>query len=460
MVVRGARCKPSACAAYTLYGDNSNSLPAFTVADFSLQKRQAFDKVATATNAGSIDGFAQLVKQNGTTSTLIQAGTNVYEWDLSTAFTLRGTVAAGTKMRGFREHNFTSSEIVLITDLAQNEVMKTWDGTTFASMTHGLGGSFYAKYCRVYRERAFLGNVKSGTATPHILLGSKIGDWTNLSTGNRPSAALGLDSAFFLPISDLRPINGLEQAFGQFIISTSLGRLHRLKGTNAFDFELEEFYAGSGVSGAEALTAIGNDVILGLPGRIDTLSGTINYGDVETDDATLLIKPLIENVDAWTIVYDKLTQRVFCFPDGKSAVYVLYKSLLGGQLSPWSKWTTGHALNFQPTTVWPMFDGNGLDAVYMGDSSGNIYKLNGTGSNDGGTTDFTVSRTSGLMRIPEGNVFDIEGWINYRRATATTVTLTFQFAGTTVFDQPITIALPANTGAAYYSGGVYYSAGS
>ena len=435
-------------------GENFDLDPLF----LSLQARKPFDKVATATNAGSIDGFAQLVDQSGTTSTLIQAGTDVYEWNLASTFTSRGTVAAGTKLRGWRDHNFTSSQIVIITDINKNEVVKTWDGATFSTLAHNLGGSFYAKYCRVYRERAFYANVTSGTSTPHLMLGSKIGDYTNLTVTNRPTSSIGFDAAFYLPIPDLRPINGLAQAFGEFILSTAKGRLHRLKGVNSFNFDLEEFHSGSGASGDEGVMEIGNDVLLGLPGRIETLSGIVSYGDVEVDDASLLIWPNVKTVEKWRIVYDQLSQRVYCFPDSKSLVWVLHKSLIGGAVSPWSKWTTGHAVDFQPTTVWSMLDSAGLPAVYMGDGSGNIYKFDGTGTKDGGTGGVTISRTSRLFTLPPANVFDVEGWINYRKRVAATVTLTFLFSGTTIFDEPVTIYLPATTsGAAYYGGGYFYS---
>ena len=46
-----------------------------------LRPRRPFDLIATATNAGSINGYAQLIKQDGSLSTLIQAGDTVYEWD-------------------------------------------------------------------------------------------------------------------------------------------------------------------------------------------------------------------------------------------------------------------------------------------------------------------------------------------------------------------------------------------
>ena len=72
-------------------------------------------------------------------------------------------------------------------------------------------------------------------------------------------------------------------------------------------------------------------------------------------------------------------------------------------------------------------------------------------------TNITTTRTSGLIRAPEDNIFDIRGWINYRELFDVTVTLDFLFGGITVPDQSITINLP-NDGLGVYSGDVYYSA--
>lgn len=437
----------------------------------SLQKRKAFDLSATAPNAGEIRGYAQLVKQDGTVSTLIQAGNTVYSWDHQSTFTSVGTVSASAKLRGPREHNFTLDQYVIITDLNRQEVVKKWDGTTFSSLAHNLTGNFYARYCRVHRERAFYGNVKSqSTELPHVIVGSKREDAEVLSVSDRPASTISLDDPFYLLTPDLRPINGLEEAFGSFLISTKRGRLYHLIGSSAFDFEIKEFYAGSSVSGDEAMVNIGNDIALGLPARIESLSGTVNFGDVESDDLTLPISPSIEDTTSWTLVYDRKLRKLYCFADNQAACWVLFKPLLDSQKewSPWAKWTTGHSSDFQPTCVMALIDPtSGQDLVYFGDSMGRIFQFNGTGAQDGGTDNVTVSRTTGLIRgLPEGVLFDVDGWITYRKNVAATVTLTFQFAGKGLFDKSLVITLPASdnlavyngTGnaAAYYGGSNYY----
>lgn len=437
----------------------------------SFQKRPNFDLVATAPNMGEIRGFAQLVKADGTVSTLIQAAGNVYSWDHQNTFTLVGTVSAGAKLRGPREHNFTLDEYVIITDLTGTEVVKKWDGTTFANLAHNLLGTFKAKYCRIHQERAFYGNIINGASNlPHLLVGSEREDAESISVTDRPASTLNPSDPFFLTSPDLRPINGLEEGFGIFLISTKRGRLYKLKGASAFDFAIDPLYDGSSVSGDEAIVNVGNDIALGLPARIESLSGTLNFGDVEADDLSLPISNIFERTVSWTLSYDRKRKLLYCFPDNQAAVYVFFKKLVdqSAQISPWAKWTTGHAVNFQPTSVMSLINPSTQeDLVYFGDASGNIFQMYGEGSMDGGTTNISASRTTGLIRgLPEGNVMDVEGWILYRRQFETTVTLTFEFAGEGLFDKSLTINLPegddiavyngTGTSAAYYNDDAYY----
>ena len=436
----------------------------------SLRGRKPFDLVATAPNGSEIRGGGQVEKQDGTISSFIQAGAVVYSWDHDSTFATIGVVSSSAKLRAPREQTFTLDEYAIVTDLAQQEVVKKWDGTTFSDLAHNLGGNFYAKYCKVYRERAIFGAVKDGTTDlPHVIVGSERGDAEVLSVSDRPASTLVLTDPWFLITPDLKPINGLEAAFGTMVVSTKLGRLYQLTGSNAFDFDIVDFYSGSNVAGAEAIANIGNDIALGLPARIESLAGTINFGDVETDDLSLAVAPDLDAVVEWTLAYNKRTRKLFCFPDSQAACWVLYKPVLDeGKFSPWSKWTTGHSMNFQPSTVMTLLHpSTKKEITYLGDTSGNIYALDGEGSLDGGTTAVTISRTTGLIRgFPEGVLFDVEGWILYRRNVAATITMTFLFAGEGAFDKSITVRLPANdntivyngsgSSAAYYGGDYYY----
>lgn len=430
----------------------------------ALNRRNPFDLIATAPNGGAINGLAQLVDCDCNVDTIIQAGGTIYAWNGDQTFTEVGQVSAGAKLRGPREQNFTLDNYVIVTDLAGAETVKRWDGTTFTDLNHDLGGDLFAKYCRVYNERAWLGNIKTSVSpgsavvnTPHIILASERGNGEVYSTGERPSSAIGLDSAFFLPTPDLRAVNGLEAAFGEFLISSLRGRLYHLTGSSAFDYEIIEFHVGSAVSGDEAIKNVGNDVVMGLPGRIESLSGTINFGDVESDDLSRWIKPLVSKVTEWTIEYDRRLQKVFCFPEGVSAVYVFYKGLADQELSPWSKWTTTHPMSFNPTAVMQMVDPITLeDRVFFGDSSGQIFRMDGSGDSDGGTNDITITRRSKLFDLPRGDTHTFKGWVNYRKLFDTIVTIRILGGGTAVYEQTITRVLPENTDIGVYNGPHYY----
>jgi hypothetical protein len=438
-----------------------------------LSRRAAFDLISTAPNAGEIRGGAQLVKRDGTITTLIQAGTNVYSWDTASSFTLVGTVSGSSRIRGNRNQNWLLDQTVIITDLEKQTQVKQWDGTTFGNFVHNLGNTLYAKYCRVVGERVFFGNVTVGTTdTPHVILGSALSDEATLTNANRPSSSLSAGDAFFIPTPDLRPINGFEQAFGQFIISTQRGSLFRMDGADARDFTIENFYSAS-IAGDEAILNIGNDVLLGLEAHIDSLSGTLDFGDVETNDISAWISPLLRNTREWTMVYDRRLQRIFCFPDDQAACWVLHKSLISRNshgiqtpdsvqepLSPWVKWTTSHSMAFQPTYTASILSSTGDNMVIGGDTSGNLYRLDGFGGQDGGTTDVTMKRRSGVFRVPDSQIFDVEGWILYTSAWEQRVTIRFLWAGHGSPDREFNITLPVNSGIGVWGGDFYWGSNS
>lgn len=429
----------------------------------AMTKRSAIDLVATAPNVGEIRGWAQNIRQDGTITTLIQAGGNVYAWDHASTFTLVGTTPSNAKLRGHREQIFTLDNYVIITDLNLQDVVRTWDGFTLQTLAHNLTGTFHARYCRVSNERAIYGNIKNSSFEgPHLIIGSERGDAANLTVNDRPGAVNVLTDPFFIPSPNLKPINGLEEAFGVFIISTKRGRLYEMTGSSAFDFDLVPLYDGSAVSGDEAIVNIGNDIALGLPGRIESLRGTEEFGDIEADDLSLQISNAFRNTSSWALAYDRNRRQLYCFPDNLSAVFVYNKRLVdrglrsqsGAPISPWSKWTTGLSFGMQPSCVMPLIHPTTFEElVYVGDNVGRIYQLYGSGASDGGTDEFSAFRTSKVFRgFFEGTVFDVEGYILYRRQFATTVTLTFQFQGEGLFDHDVVIHLPAGDNIAVYNG--------
>ena len=439
--------------------------------------RKPFQLMGTATNGADIKGFAQLVKKDGSISTLVQAGTAVYEWDGATTFTSRGTVNAGSQLRGPLSANWTLDDKVLITDLAKLEVVKEWNGTALSDVTTNLGADFYAKYCFVENERAWFGNVKAGTDTPHLIAVSKLEDYDNLSVANRPSSALGADDPFYLLSPDLRPVNGMLEAFGAVMFSSIRGSVFKFTGSSAKNYAITAFYNGSAATGDEGVVHVGNDVYFGRAGAIETLSGIQTIGEATVDDLTRFIANDVETVTEWRLVWDRDTAKLYCFPQDNDEIWVFQKPIyddvaknaalnnLGKFVSPWSRYVTTHSAGFQPTTVWNMLDpATSKMAVYFGDTSGNIYKMEGGSYNgDGGTTDILSTRTSKAFQSPPGQLFDVNGWILYRKPSEEVkVTLVFEYGGVSVFDQSIELTLPApstTTFSAYGSGTSYYGSG-
>lgn len=430
-----------------------------------LRPRLPFDLIGQMPNAAEIRGGGSLLKSDGTVSTLIQAGANVYEWDGLTTFTKVGTVVSTAKLRGhWRSHNWTLDDKVLFTDLALVDVIKEWDGTTFQSTVFTDSGTvpfgtFYAKTLSVSNERAMFAHVRDpGVTTPHMIVGSMRGDYTKITVANRPSSSLSEADPFFLLSPDLKPINGLVEAFGATIISTEKGQLFNLTGESAKDFSFDDFFPGSAASGEEAVAYIGNDIIYGRQGRIESVRDTQNFGDSESDDLTRGVSDQVLSYTGWRIVFNSRLNRVYLFPDDISECWVFNTSMLGGQVSKWMRWTTTHSLAFRPSFVMAMLDpADGLEYVFMGDDTGRFYRMEGTGAGDGGQNDITVDWLTKLFSAPlDTELYELEGYIKYRKSTASTVQLTFEYAGKTAFDQPVTIEIPALSGIPYWGDDIYF----
>lgn len=435
------------------------------------QRRDPFDLIGTVPNAAEIRGFATLTKTDGTVSMLVQAGAEVYEWDGATTFTDVGTVTATARLRGPIEANWALDDKVLITDLELDEEVHEWDGTTFQQVAFLQSdgstafGTFRAKYCIVDNERAFFGNFHDGANDfPHLLVASQRGDYTIVSASDRPSSGLGEDAPWFLPTPQLKPINGLAQVFNILAISQENGAFEKLTGSNSQDFALDRFFRGSGAVGDEAVVATSNDAIYGARGRIESLSAVEKFGDVEVDDLTFPIEPEVGSFTDWTLVYNPRVKRVYCFPDiaNQSEVWVLHTEFIGSGLSPWSKWTTLHSLDFSPTAVMVCRDpSDGLEYTFMGDASGNLYRLEGSDADgDGGTAEIIAFRKSGLISANlDAKVFHINGWLQHRKRLSNNAIMAFTFAGENVFEVQKTIALSqlSTLNITVYGGDVFYS---
>lgn len=437
-----------------------------------LRARGPFDLVATAPNSAAIRGGGSFLLSDGTAAAFFQAGDTVYAFDGADfqASPVLDTVSTSARLRAhWRSHAWTLGDKCIITDLALVEVVKEWDGSsvivdpTFLSGASANFGTFHAKYCDVSNERAVFAHVKDASATTrHMIVGSERGSFERISVSDRPSSDLGADDPFFLLAPDLRPINGLVQAFGTTVFSTEQGQLFNLTGVDAQDFAIEDFYAGSAAAGQEALAYIGNDVIYGRKGRIESLRDTDRFGDSEADDITRQIADTVKEYVGWTIVYNSRLNRVYCFPTSQSEVWVFDTVMLGGDVSPWMRWVTSHSLAFQPTFVQSMLDpADGLEYVFMGDSSGNIYRLEGTGTGgDGGTNNISTEFVTKLFSAPlTAEAFDFEGWIKYRKDVEATIELIFEYAGENIFNETIEVTFPAITERSFYANGLYYNDG-
>lgn len=440
-----------------------------------LRNRKPFDLIATVTDpsgggSGSILGGGSLLKADGTVSTLIQRGTVAYEWTGGTTFEEVATgLNASTKLRGhWRSHNWTLADKVLLTDLGLVETVKEWNGTVFQAVTFtdetgsGLFGNFYAKYLSIENERAVFSNTRDVGTTPHLIVGSKRGDYTNITVANRPSSSLSEEDPFFLLAPDLRPINGHVEAFGSTLISSEKGRMFNLSGSSAKDFSFEDFYAGSAAAGDESLAYIGNDVVYGRLGRIESVTDTERFGDSESDDLTVPIADQVEDYSGWTIVYNSRLNRVYAFPTGQSEVWVFETAMLRKERSPWMRWTTQHALAFQPSFVASMLDpDDGLEYVFMGDTSGNLYRLEGTGSSgDGGSANIRMEWLTRLYSAPlDAKEYVVEGYVKYRKGGAANVQLQFEYSGESVYNETISIDIPQTSATTWYGNSQYYSDG-
>lgn len=385
-----------------------------------LRPRPPFDLLGTAPNAGSIRGGGSFRKADGTVKAFFQAGNTVYDWDGDsfTASPVLDTVNANAKLRGhWRSHSWDLDALLIVTDLALLEPVMEWNGGTGASdwidvafrssPSTAFGSAVHAKYASVSDERLFLYNIKNGsTNLPHMIVGSQRSDYEEISVSNRPASSLGEADPFFLLTPDLRSINGAVEALGARVVSTNHGRAFNIEGASAKDFAIKEFYPGSAASGDESLAYIGNDIIYGRQGRIESVRDTDRFGDTEADDLTKAVLDQVKGFTSWTTVYNSRLNRVYLFPGNGSEVWVFDTVTRDGEQSPWMRWRTSHPLAFQPTFVMSMLDPlDGLEYVFMGDASGNVYRLEGTGSFGDGAS----AATAQIPRASGSNIGDLTG---------------------------------------------------
>ena len=422
--------------------------------DRNLRNRKPIDLIGTVPNGAEIRGFGNLIETDGTITMLVQAGNTVFKFSENIGFINKGTVNANMRMRGHLHHYWSLDDIVILTDLNLTDVVMEWDGGTLSDMTHNLTGDFKAKYCYVEDERARYGHVSSNSViTEHMIVTSKLSDHDNLSTSDKPTSALGADDPYFLLTPDLRAVNGIASSFGVLGISSEFGSIYKITGQDTSDTSIDKMYPRSFASGDEAMIYVGNDVVYGRVGRIESLAATEVFGDVQTDDLSLDIKDEITDLKDWTIVFNPRTNKIVFHPAGKQFMWEYSKPMAGSGLSPWTKITTSHSFRMKQTAMMMMVDpDDGLEYIFMGDASGNVYRLEGRGTKgDAGSADIKLRWKSKLFRLPPNVIGrDFQGYISYRSGTDETVTIKFLYAGSIPSDEPTTVELKGTPGTNFW----------
>lgn len=438
----------------------------------ALKQRLPFDLKGTATNAADIRGLMQLVKRDATQTTLVQSGAVVYKWDGANAFTSVATPNASSQLR---DCYWSLDDYIVITDLQKLTAVSKWDGTTFSTLTTGLGSTLYAKYAVVHNGRVWMFNVTTSTDTPHLMVASAFETPTSYDTTNRAGASTFTGTeAFYMTTPDLRPINGVVRTLaGDLIISTTGGSLFRLTGYDSTTYAFVDFYPGSEAIGNESIASMGNDVIyMRRHGSIDLLAATQAYGDVAADDLSRWIPETVRGLTGAITVYDQNNQKVYFFVSGK--VLVLFKDVLyggapvgdkgeRGKFSPWSVYKTLDSASFNTSAAKYMLrPGTTEYSVYFGASDGRILDLNGEGlSGDAGSSSVVVVRRTRQITESDGHNFMrsvLDGRVRYRRMNEVSLSVTAdwadEFSSSTA--NLILKGGVAASGVAYYGGEYYY----
>lgn len=444
--------------------------------------RMPFDLMATATGGGEIRGLLQLVKRDDSETTLVQAGGSVLKWDGASTFS---SVATITSVSQLRDTYWALGQYLVITDLQKHTPVSKWDGSTFSTLTTGLGSSLFAKYGLTHQGRMWLFNVKTTTDTPHLMVASAFENPESYDTSRRAVSGTFVtgSEAFYMLTPDLRPINGVALTLsGDLIVSTQEGRIFKLTGTGPADYRWVDFYAHSAAIGDESMTSAGNDIFYMRKGAaIESLQATQNYGDIAADDVSRWIPNTVKNLTTSIAVYDQQNQKVLWFIAGK--VLALYKDLFYGgcvvdeqgtkaKLSPWSVYTTSHGSAFTTSAVKYMkLPGTSNYGVVFGDSSGRIYNLNGTGNGDAGNTDITLNRDTRFLGSESGMDYTRrvpKARIRYQRTQQCDLSLAMRFGdeyntstASVTLKGPLTSESAAYFGGSYYFGGtIYFNSGS
>jgi hypothetical protein len=441
-----------------------------------LHPRMPFDLLATATGGAEIKGMLQLIKRDDTETTLIQSGASLLKWDGATTFSSVATVTSVAKLR---DTYWSLGDYLVVTDLSKRQVVSKWDGSTFSTLTTGLGSNLYAKYGIVHHGRVWLFNVTTTTDTPHLMVASAFENPESYDTSKRAVSGTFVtgSEAFYMLTPDLKPINGVALSIsGDLVVSTERGRLFKLTGSSATDYRWVDFYPQSGAIGDEAIVSVGNDIHYMRQGAaIESLQATQNYGDVAADDLSRWIPDTIKNQTGAIAVYDQQNQKVLWFLSGASKALVFFKDVFHGgavidetgakaKLSPWSVYKTSHGSDFTTSCARYMrIPGTDNYSVLFGDSAGRIFNLNGTGNGDAGDTDITVVRKTRFLGAESGLDFTRKipkGKVQYQRTQQCSISIALEWGDEyNTSTASVTLDGPLSSDSASYFGGSSYFGG-
>jgi len=216
---------------------------------------------------------------------------------------------------------------------------------------------------------------------------------------------------------------------------------------------------------------MGNDIAyMKKNGVIESLISTDRFGDVAADDLSKWIRSTTSGLSDAITVYDQSRQKVYFFA-GSNKLLVLFKDLLNTDLSPWMVYKTDHASSFSTNAATYIREAGGNSAsdfyTYFGDSSGNIYRLDGTGLGDAGTTSVESTRKTGFLQrtsTEDGKQINtkrnrLRGRVFYRRVSDVDLIMDFEWADDFGINR-CTIPLEGpGTGdtASYFGGSAYFS---
>ena len=406
------------------------------------------------------------------------------------------TQTGGTATATATSHGYATDDLVTISGATpaayngQKQITVTGANTFTYSIASGTGPTatgtilsfidpdIRAKYSVEFNGRMWLFNIQSdGTNTPHMILASAFEDAEDYDTATRArSGGITSSAAFFMFINDLKPINGVALWYDTIVVSTENGKLFRLVGQDALEYDFLEFYPGSSAAGDESFTLTGNDIhYMKSGGNIESFRSTERFGDTTADDISRWIPDTVDGLNAAIGVYDQINQMVFWFVS--NCVLVYDKEVAAStELSPWSVYKTAMTNAFNTKAASYIRRTDNTWTVMWGDSAGIIYDMNGVGTfGDAGANDIAVVRT--LRRIAELPTRDenIHGRVEYKRQGGDVVNLDLDFRwaedyhdttcrvplqpALTSGSPPVFNGTDGSENAAYFGGGVYFNQG-